>query len=246
MTVALVAAAFLLFAPPSATAPPSSPASAREVVFSFTYDESQEITTNEIGQPPDTQRVLNGYSGSLTVDFLGTEADELHISIAETTNAANNRKPIVREAFLRDGGHIYFIGAAPTQDPNGTQTPESAIELYLLLPYLAPDWFGSHPLDAGSSWQSDKFGDFQNIGVKYTVSGVAKSVVTIDAASKPSGPSTGALSLEERFVYDRDSRLPTSLDAYAYLLENGIGAIDAHAHYHFKLASDTAAQVSKP
>jgi len=251
MTVASIAAALSLFAPPAAPSPAAAatPAiyeqarPAREVVYQFTYDESQEQTTNEIGQPPDTQTMVSGYSGTLTIDILSVEAgDEVHLTIRETTDAANNKKAIVREAFLRNGGHIYFVGAEPTQDPNEEQTPESAIELYLLLPYLAPDWPRGSPLDKGSSWKSDRFGDFRNIGVKYSVSAVAKDVVTIDAASTPNGPSPGAMTLEERLVYDRASLLPTSLDAYASLLQNSDESIDAHAHYHFKLASDTALQ----
>ena len=224
---------------PAATAPAAQP---REVVFQFTYDESQEQTTSEFGQPPDTQTMLSGYTGKVVVDFLGPPGDDVvHLSVTETSDAANNKRPIVRELFLRGGGHLYFVGPAPVVDANTEQSPAEGIELFLLLPYLAPDWSGSHPLESGSSWQTDRFGDFQNIGAKYSVSGIAKGVASIEADSTAASPVPGALSLQVRVAYDTGAKLPISLDAYAYWLQGGEVGRDDHAHYHFKLVSDTAA-----
>lgn len=257
MIVASVAAAFLLFSPPNSPPPAAAPAPTnvaqpakpdREVVFTFTYDESQAHTTDVIGSPPDTQTMLFGYSGTLTIDVLGSDTNgDLRLSIDETTDAPNNKKPIVREAILRSGGYIDFVGGAPDQETYAPDTPERAIEVYLVLPYLATDRFGEHPLQRGSSWQDDTFLNFEDIGAKYSVTAMDKGIAMVDIASKTVGHSFGALTLEERLAYKADLRVASSLDVYASLLENGGDyPIDAHAHYHFKLASDTADRVSSP
>jgi len=246
MIVASIAAALSLFGPPapqpSLAASPAPPMYAperavREVVYAFTYDESDEWTREVFGSPPDSETQLSGYSGTLTVDESKPDADgDLHLTITEVTDAANGKKPFVYNAILSRAGKLDF------GDASSTRQSDEPIELYLLLPYLATSRFGDHSLQSGSSWRDDTFLDFTGLDAAYTVSAAENGLATVHIVTKPAGDTTATTTLDENVSYDAGLGVAGALDVYASVLNNGAYGTDAHLHYHFKLASDTALQ----
>jgi len=250
MTVALIAAAFFLSAPSSSPTPIIMPPpsifarpdrSMREVVFGFTYDESDEWTRDVIGSPPESQTALSGYSGTMTVDVMNSNADgDLRVAITEATDAVNGKKPFVYNMILRHDGRLVYVVAG------SSDASDAPLELYLLLPYLATNRFGDHSLQSGSSWQEDTFLDFDAVGATYSVSSAANGLTDVHIVTTHPGSSHDATTIDERLEYEADLQVAKALDVYVSVLNNGVHGTDARLHYHFKLTSDTPDQSGAP
>jgi hypothetical protein len=231
IAVVFFATALSLFsapaAEPTATAPAGKPT--REIVYSFTFDETQENTTEVFGSAPESDSVHASYAGTLTFDVMQAAPNgDLLVSITEATNAINNKKPITGEVVVRHSGNLDFGG-------------EIGDELSLLMPYLASGYFGDHLLQKGQTWQTDAEQDGVQLVSTFTVSNATEDAANIDVVMQTKrGYLIGTMTIDEKLAYRIKASVPSALDVMITRLTSGPSGVDAHSHYHFRLTSDSS------
>lgn len=237
----VIAAAALALAPSAPASPAPTPAPLREIVFKYSYDRKVERSVAEFGAPNLNVGTTNAYAGTITVDVMEVDsANMILVSVTDAARVTNGDKPIVGQVVVVPDGSLRIVGG----DYDDT--------IETILPYMATNYFGDHPLQEGSEWivlspPSDK----SQTTTKYTVSNVTADTATITSVTTAKGSDVaGTLSIETKVVYKASLLVPLSLDIV--VIRSGSTSSsgdpstqDATTHYHFDRVSDSRDSAGK-
>jgi hypothetical protein len=232
MIAAVLAAAILLSpAPPAAsTTATQQTAPLREIVYKFSFDQTEERTIEDFGAPPQSSASSGGYSGTLTIDVLELAHDgSMLISVNEMTNATNQTKPNAAKVVVHPDGALTIT--------EGTYDAD----MLVLLPYLATAFFGDHQLQEGNAWETTATTDKLATTRSYHVEKVDGDTATISCAEVQKGPSVhGSVLIRSRIVYKAPLLVPVVLNVQLSNDRSGQAATQtSRTIFNFQRTSDT-------
>jgi len=232
MLSVVIAATTLAFAPatPAATAAPL-----REIVFKYSYSRKVERSVEQFGAPDLNVGGTNGFAGKVTVDVMQVDAANL-ILVAATdavSGTVNMTKPVVGNVVINPSGDLKFVGG------------EYDEAMTTILPFLATDYFGDHPLQEGATWKLISIAaDKTKTTTTFNVSNVGADTATVSSTTQSSGGAGGTSSMEMKVAYKAALLVPLSLDIFITSAGDTTTAgrasnETATTHYHFDRISDT-------
>lgn len=212
---------------PATTSP--SPTPLREVVYKFSYDESEDSYLRFVdGSTSHIKDSIDSYSGSATVDVTSVGEDgSIRVTTSETFEPKSNMTATADDIVVHPDGSLQIVRGPADQ------------EMITLLPYFASKYFGSHDLQQGNTWQTGSTVDKDKSTTTDSVVAVSGDTATITIQTTDSGVLNENFIIQSTVDYNAPLLVPTALDTVVTTIGRGTAVHAMHYHFHFIRISDT-------